>query len=239
MGTMKSAEYRAEQTGEVIPPGSQSYEIKDTYEEGRGDDPRSSLFFVPITALIFFTIWFDIDVLMGVIAGILVTLVQYSLMRVLTPSDLFDTMMDGLKMMIPALTIIVSVFTFIEANNQIGFTQYVITGVAPFMSAELFPVVIFVTMAFVSFTTGSSWGVFAIAIPVVFPLGQELGVSTTLMVGALLSASGFGSQACFYSDSTVLAAQGSGCSPHDHALSQLPYALLGAGLAALGFYLLA
>jgi len=239
LGTMRTAEYRAEQTGEVIPPGSQSYEIKDTYEEGRGDDPRSSLFFVPITALIFFTIWFDIDVLMGVIAGILVTLVQYSLMRVLKPSDLFDTMMDGLKMMIPALTIIVSVFTFIEANNQIGFTQYVITGVAPFMSAELFPVVIFVTMAFVSFTTGSSWGVFAIAIPVVFPLGQELGVSTTLMVGALLSASGFGSQACFYSDSTVLAAQGSGCSPHDHALSQLPYALLGAGLAALGFYLLA
>ena len=34
--------------------------------------------------------------------------------------------------------------------------------------------------------------------------------SITLVMGALFSASGFGSHACFYSDSTVLSAQGSG-----------------------------
>jgi len=59
-----------------------------------------------------------------------------------------------------------------------------------------------------------------------------------LVVGALLSASGFGSHACFYSDSTVLSAQGAGCNTYDHAITQLPYAFLGAGLAAV-FYLLA
>ena len=97
----------------------------------------------------------------------------------------------------------------------------------------------FVTMAFISFTTGSNWGVFAIAMPVVFPLAQEVGVSIPLMAGALFSASGFGSQACFYSDSTVLAAQGSGCPSYEHAMSQLPYALLGASIAALGFLVIA
>ena len=60
-----------------------------------------------------------------------------------------------------------------------------------------------------------------------------------LVVGALLSASGFGSHACFYSDSTVLSAQGAGCRTYDHALTQLPYALLGASLAAFSYLALA
>ena len=107
------------------------------------------------------------------------------------------------------------------------------------MTAEMLPILTFVTMAFISFTTGSNWGVFAIAMPVVFPLAQEVGVSIPQIAGALFSASGFGSQACFYSDSTVLTAQGSGCAPYEHAITQLPYALLAAGLSALGYLLIA
>ena len=103
------------------------------------------------------------------------------------------------------------------------------------MTPAMLPILTFVTMAFVSFTTGSNWGVFAIAMPVVFPLAIELDVSIPLIAGALFSASGFGSQACFYSDSTVLTAQGSGCGPYEHAITQLPYALIAAGLAAAGY----
>jgi Na+/H+ antiporter NhaC len=46
----------------------------------------------------------------------------------------------------------------------------------------------------------------------------------TLLIGATLSASTFGSHACFYSDATVLTAQATGCTPLQHALTQLPYA---------------
>lgn len=237
-GRMKTAEARAEATGQVIPPGSENIQMDDTYESGSGENPRLSLFFLPIAALIFFTVWFDIDVLMGVMAGLLITLVQYLLMGVLKPAEMFDTLLDGLKVMVPVLTILVSVFIFIEANNAIGMTDYVIRTVAPHMSAQSLPILTFITMAFISFTTGSNWGVFAIAIPVVFPLAQEVGVSVPLMAGALFSASGFGSQACFYSDSTVLTAQGAGCAPYDHAITQLPYALLAAGISAVGFLLI-
>jgi tetracycline resistance efflux pump len=239
VGRMKAAELRAETTGQVIPPGSENIQMDDTYEGGGGKPGGLSLFFLPIAALIFFTVWFDIDVLMGVMAGILVTLVQYFVKGVLKPSDMFDTLLDGLKVMVPVLTILVSVFIFIEANNAIGMTEYVIKTVAPYMSAQSLPVLTFITMAFVSFTTGSNWGVFAIAIPVVFPLAQEVGVSVPLMAGALFSASGFGSQACFYSDSTVLTAQGAGCAPYEHAVTQLPYALLAAVISAVGFLLIA
>ena len=98
----------------------------------------------------------------------------------------------------------------------------------------LLPAVVFLTMALISFATGSSWGIFAIAIPIVLPLADSLGVSSSLAIGALISASAFGSHACFYSDATVLAAQGSGCGVMEHALTQIPYALIAAILATIG-----
>jgi Na+/H+ antiporter NhaC len=236
-GTMKSAEHRAEKTGQLVPTTKVAdIEIeKSTYKGSEEKTSSVLLFFIPLFVLIAVTILSGIDLLVGVMSAILVTFVQYLITRTLTLYEMLDTVLEGFKTMLPVLLILVSVFTFIEANNALGFTEYVVSSVTPYMSAQLLPFIVFITMAFVSFTTGSNWGIFAIAIPVVFPLAVELDVSIPLMAGALFSASGFGSQACFYSDSTVLAAQGSGCPSYEHAVSQLPYALLGAGISAIGF----
>ena len=68
----------------------------------------------------------------------------------------------------------------------------------PLLTADLLPVIIFMTMGLVSFTTGSNWGVFVIILPIVTTLGQNLGADVALAIGATLSASTFGSHACFY-----------------------------------------
>ena len=107
------------------------------------------------------------------------------------------------------------------------------------MTPAVLPLVVFLTMALISFATGSSWGVFAIAIPIIMPLAEAVGVSAPLAVGALMSASAFGSHACLYSDATILAAQGSGCDVMDHALTQIPYALIAAIISGLGLTLIA
>jgi len=60
-------------------------------------------------------------------------------------------------------------------------------------------------------------------------------VPTALTIGALLSASSFGSHACFYGDATVLSAQSSGVSVMEHALTQLPYALIAAAVASVAY----
>jgi len=176
-----------------------------------------------------------VDLLRGVMLGLLVTLVQYHWLGIMTPAQLFDTCMEGLKSMVPVLSMLLALFIFVEANSALGFTDYVIAAVSPYMTATLLPVLVFITMSLVSYTTGSNWGVIAIAMPVAFPLAEASGVGIPIVVGALLSASGFGSHACFYSDSTVLSAQGAGCRTYDHALTQLPYAVLGALMAALLF----
>jgi Na+/H+ antiporter NhaC len=111
----------------------------------------------------------------------------------------------------------------------------VIQSLKPYLTAASLPVVIFVMMGLVSFMTGSNWGVFVIILPIVTALGQGLDADMTVLIGATLSASTFGSHACFYSDATVLTAQATGCTPLQHALTQLPYALIAAAIAALAY----
>jgi Na+/H+ antiporter NhaC len=90
-------------------------------------------------------------------------------------------------------------------------------------------------MAALAFAAGCSWGIFAVTIPIVMPLAYSLETDISLLIGALLSASAY----CFYSDSTVLAAQGSGCNLISHAITQLPCTIVGAELAFVGFALIA
>jgi Na+/H+ antiporter NhaC len=243
LGAMRAAEDLAEQTGEL---GA----VDDAVEDIETAQSGPSAFLLPIFALLYFTVLpgFDPatltvsmndDLLRGVIAGILFTVIYYSYLRLMPLSDLFDTCTDGIKIMVPVLAMLLALFVFVEANQRIGLTEYVIQAVKPYMNATMLPVIVFITMSAVSFATGSNWGVIAIAMPVAFPLAQAYDVSIPLVIGALLSASGFGSHACFYSDSTVLSAQGAGCNTFQHALSQLPYALIAAGIAALGFLIIA
>lgn len=229
VGSMQVAEARAEETGDLGVVEDTTLAVEAS------ENPRMSVFFLPIAALLFFTVVPSVDLLRGVILGIMVTLVQYGVLRIMPLTALFDTCVEGLKSMIPVLTMLLALFVFVEANNAIGLTDYVIAGIKPYMTAALLPVLIFISISAVAYTTGSNWGVIAIAMPVVFPLAEAFDVNTPLMVGALLSASCFGSHACFYSDSTILSAQGAGCKTYDHAISQLPYALIGAVAASLLF----
>jgi len=229
VGSMRAAEARAEETGDLGVVEDTTLAVEAS------ENPRMSVFFLPIAALLFFTVVPSVDLLRGVILGIMVTLVQYGVLRIMPLTALFDTCVEGLKSMIPVLTMLLALFVFVEANNAIGLTDYVIAGIKPYMTATLLPVLIFISISAVAYTTGSNWGVIAIAMPVVFPLAEAFDVNTPLMVGALLSASCFGSHACFYSDSTILSAQGAGCKTYDHAISQLPYALIGAVAASLLF----
>ena len=140
------------------------------------------------------------------------------------------------KAMLPAIGTVTAAFIFKDVCDLLQLPQYVINSLSPYMTPQMLPAVIFVAMAALAFATGSSWGIFAVSIPIVMPLAFAVDADIPLVIGALLSASSFGSQACFYSDSTVLAAQGSGCNLVSHGVTQLPYALITAVICFLWFY---
>ncbi|MCK0746247.1 Na+/H+ antiporter NhaC family protein [Chromohalobacter nigrandesensis] len=238
-GPMKKAEQRAEGQGQCVPPGAEHIDAEIAHLEA-GTNSKGSIwsFLLPMASLAFFTWWFDLDFLMGIfvtLAGMIVAFIGF---KKLSPSETFDNILEGFKSMLDALAVLVAAFLFNEVNTSLGLADYVITTVEPLVSAQMLPFIIFTVMGFVSFATGSNWGVFVIILPIVAVLGQNLGADMTLVIGATLSASTFGSHACFYSDATVLTAQASGCTPFQHAFTQLPYAALAGCIAAAGYLVL-
>lgn len=97
---------------------------------------------------------------------------------------------------------------------------------------------IFIILAATEFITGTNWGMYVIALPIVIPLARDLGVHMPLAVAACLSAGVFGSHISFCSDATVISSAACGCDNYRHALSQLPYGLIAAALSFLGFGIL-
>lgn len=252
-GPMKKAELAVQQGGVLrdalpaataadIPATSDDFAVEAFEEESDAANKKTGRlhnFLLPMLMLIGFTIWFDADIWPALILTFIVTIPMYMAQRLMPFTEMMETMMHGFKTMLPAICTVIAAFVFKDISDQLGLPRYVIDNMAPYMTPQMLPALVFVSMALLAFSTGSSWGIFAVSIPIVMPLAVAVEADIPLVIGALLSASSFGSQACFYSDSTILAAQGSGCDLVSHAVTQLPYALIGAVLAFFGFIVLA
>jgi Na+/H+ antiporter NhaC len=239
LGSMKTAEHRAQTTGETVPPDATHIEdANKTIEPKSGVTPRISMFVVPMVVLISATLYFDKDFLIGIYITLAGTAMVILMTRILDMRDTFDTIIDGFKTMIEPLAVLVAAFILKDVNDSLGLANYVVDSMQPLLTPELLPTIIFASMGLVSFMTGSNWGVFVIILPIVTTLANNLGADMTLVIGATLSASTFGSHACFYSDATVLTAQATGCTPMQHALTQIPYALIAAFISILGYLVL-
>ena len=98
----------------------------------------------------------------------------------------------------------------------------------------LIPMVFVVTGA-IAFATGSSWGTFAIMLAVAIPLANALGLPPAPFVAAVLSGGIFGDHCSPISDTTIIASLASATDHIEHVRTQIPYALIAGGIAALGF----
>lgn len=87
------------------------------------------------------------------------------------------------------------------------------------------PALIFLSAAAMSFATGSSWGTFAIMIPLAIPIAIGLDAPMLVCIGAVLSGGIFGDHCSPISDSTILASTGAGSDHIDHVKTQIPYAV--------------
>ena len=228
IGPMKEEELKASHMNSI-------FQSKDQDSKNIRTQSNIWVFVLPLLTLILFSWFNNIDLLRGIIATLMLVIPIMIGLKIIDMNSAFDAILDGFKVMIPPLMIVVAAFMFKVINDQSGMPQYVIETMKPILSPTFFPVIVFITMAFVSFATASNWGIYLIVIPIVLPLGIALEVPIPLIIGAVLSASTFGSHACFYTDATVLAAQSSGVDTIKHALTQFPYALIAALTASIAY----
>lgn len=100
------------------------------------------------------------------------------------------------------------------------------------------PVFLFLISAFIAFCTGTSWGTFAIMLPIGMEITLQSGggeSSVFLALSAILSGAVYGDHTSPISDTTILSAIGAGCSVQSHFITQFPYTALTAICAAVSF----
>ncbi len=226
IGAMKAAEQRA-QTGQTVPDGAPVGGF-DTAGMVKNSSTAMGLlnFFLPMMVLVVASVYFDVDLLLGSLVASAFTMLFYMIQNLMNFNQLVESMLDGFKLMLLPFAIIVAGYMLKDVNDKLGMTAYIMDLVIPYVSKEFFAAVIFLVMAAIVFATSSAWGMFVISLPIIVPLAQGVDASMPLVIGALMSASAFGCHACFYGVSTLLSAQGSECTTMQHALSQLPYALI-------------
>jgi len=235
-GPMKKAEKRAIETGVLSPPGSEKIDISAGIDTIKiPSNARIINFFLPIVVLVVATIVTGTDMMMGVVITLAFMVVLYIPQKIITAEKFADEAIRGFKNMLYPLFLMYLAFIFADMNVQIGFTKFMIDKATPLMSPKTLPVILFIVLGAQQFITGTNWGMYVIALPIVIPLSMNVGANMPLAIGALLSAGVFGSHICFYSDATVLTSAACGCDNYRHAVTQMPFGLLAAGISAVAF----
>ncbi|MEG1584214.1 MAG: Na+/H+ antiporter NhaC family protein, partial [Anaerovorax sp.] len=240
IGPMKKAYERVATTGMVYSPGSKKFNTDDLFGIDKKEVTNGSVwdFFLPMIVLIGGTIYFDMELLIGVVLGLITATIMYGFKKRLNFEEWSESFLSGFFSMGLMFFIIVTALTLRTVLGEIGMADYIIATVAPHMIPAILPAIAFVIVAILAFVTGSCWGVPAVTLPILIPLATTVGADPLLTAAAILSSATFGSHACFYSDATVLTSSAVNIENMDHCLTQIPYALIAAGIAMIGYLIM-
>jgi len=157
--------------------------------------------------------------------------------RRLNLEELMQIFLKGAGGLLPVTMILLFALALGDVANLLGTGGYVAQLVQQNIPLALLLPLLFVISGFIAFAIGSSWGTFAIMIPLAMQIAVPLDLNSSLFLAAVLSGSVFGDHASPISDTTVVASMASATDHIDHVRTQLPYALISGGIAAFGFLL--
>lgn len=151
--------------------------------------------------------------------------------------ELMQVSLRGAGGLLPVALILLLALALGDVTGELGTGKWMSQLVGENVPVLLLPALVFLVGAFTAFSIGSSWGTFAIMIPIAVPIAMNLGLPPALFVGAALSGGIFGDHASPISDTTVVASMAAATDHIDHVRTQLPFALAAGGVALLGFLL--
>jgi tetracycline resistance efflux pump len=175
------------------------------------------------------------SVLWAVLMALLVNWICVLSVRSHSVAQLTDIFFKGAGGLVPVAVILLLSMALGSIASALQGGQYlagIIGGGSP--PALLLPL-LFLTSGAIAFSIGSSWGTFAIMIPVALPIAVALGYPPAPFLAAVLSGAIFGDHASPISDTTIVASMAAATDHIDHVRTQLPYALLAGGISTVGF----
>ncbi|MEE4278111.1 MAG: Na+/H+ antiporter NhaC family protein [Halieaceae bacterium] len=156
-------------------------------------------------------------------------------------NEITNTAITGVKGIMPAVVILAFAYALNDLSAALNTADYIVSVSESWLSPAVLPMLVFLITGFIAFSTGTSWGTYAIMIPITVPLAFSFssGEISTLVYATLAAVAGggvFGDHCSPLSDTSILASTGAASDHIDHVKTQLPYSLL-IGLIAVAVYL--
>jgi Na+/H+ antiporter NhaC len=155
--------------------------------------------------------------------------------RLSRPGELVRLGIRGMESLLGLVLILLLAMTLGDVCSRLGTGAYMADLLRDIVQPAAVLPTTFLVAAAVAFATGTSWGTFAMIIPVAVPAAMALEMPVAPFLAAALSGGIFGDHASPISDTTVVASLAAGTTVIDHVRTQLPYALLAAAVATVAF----
>lgn len=174
-------------------------------------------------------------VLWGVIVGLSVGAVLYAGQGIMNLRELSENTIRGIQGLTPLVLVLALAFAIGATQRALGTGEFLARAAQSAVHPGFLPAIVFFLACVMAFSTGTSWGTFAIMIPIVIPMIDLLGLHPGLTLAAALGGGIFGDHCSPISDSTIVASMAAATDHVDHVQTQLPYAVLAAGAALVLF----
>ena len=176
----------------------------------------------------------------GSTVALVIISLYYMIARVVSFKEITSSFTDGFKAMVPAILILTFAWSISgimgAKGGYLDAQSFVETNLANSNFPQfLFPAIFFILAGGIAFATGTSWGTFGVLVPIAVTILGGSGTMAILTVSATLGGAVFGDHISPISDTTILASAGAQCNHVDHVNTQLPYAALVAGIAAVSY----
>ncbi len=241
-GAMRRAIERARHSGALDAEGAEPMLATglDEMPETRGYRPHLVDFVLPIAALLGIAIvpyvvvgsfWINEAFLSSVLVAMTVARLRGMRLR-----DVLDGFLQGCRGMTLGAIVLALAVTLKEVAGTLETASYVIGVVGSSVTPLALPALLTALCMLIAFSTGTSFGTYAVVFPVAMPLAYAIDPDPTFVhvcFGAVLGGSVFGDQCSPISDTTILSSMFTGCDLMDHVRTQLPLAFVAATLGAL------
>jgi Na+/H+ antiporter NhaC len=247
-GPMKQAENRALYENKVLRDGATPLMGVELTNIEPHKDIKTSLFWnfvFPVLIVICFAVGSFIITASAkpMEAFLLSSFVAGTVMRIqgISLDEIINTAMLGIKGIMPAIIILALAYSLNDLSAMLNTAGYIVSVTESWLTPKVLPMLAFLITGFVAFSTGTSWGTYAIMIPIAVPLafnfsGNELNTMVYATIAAIAGGGVFGDHCSPLSDTSILASTGAASDHIDHIKTQMPYALI-LGLISVFIYL--